>query len=152
MQAWLTSHGCFQNASPLTAVQSFAMVTWGNWDLQIQLVSAQQYRAAHAALPLLLARLATADGAPCPYRCVPSLQSNYVHRKSFLQLLRIGEWSTFIKGCATIPHRIVNQNHSELCDGCGQESEMKWRRMERVPWLRRWINLKVSTQYDSSCC
>lgn len=60
-QAWLTSHGCFQNASPLTAVQSFAMVTWGNWDLQIQL-----------------------------------------------------------------------------------ESEMKWRRMERVPWLRRWINLKVA--------
>lgn len=60
-QDWLTLQGCFAKASPLQSTQCFALVTWTNWDLQIQL-----------------------------------------------------------------------------------DAELKWREIKKLPWLRRWINLKVA--------
>ena len=38
-EGWLQQHGCFAGGSPLQPHQTFAPVTWTNWDLQVQLVS-----------------------------------------------------------------------------------------------------------------
>lgn len=135
-EGWLLERGCFAGGgSPTQAQQTFAPLSWTNWDLQVQLVTTDIFRTSSRIPP---AQFIT-EMHPTFWMCTSLSSSNSLCCTSkMLLVLVLVLMLVSLAGLSTSNGGLP---------GVVQESELKWRQVKRVPWLRRWINLKAR-----SCC